>query len=74
MMTTDTEKQAAFIKEIQSRFDKKFKENEITVVEYWKLQIDKLMSMKPEGISSLQLQIRRVSDMMENRIKTLKKE
>jgi hypothetical protein len=68
------ENNPAFVKEFQARFDKKLKENEISVLEYWKSQIDRLLSMKPDGIASLQLQIKRVSDMMENRIRTMKKE
>ncbi|MCX5835754.1 MAG: hypothetical protein NTX62_02045 [Deltaproteobacteria bacterium] len=70
----DAGKQAAFMKEIQARFDKKLREQEISVVEYWKLQLDKLITMRPEGIASLQLQMKRISDMMANRIKMLKKE
>jgi hypothetical protein len=70
----DVEKNQAFIKEFQARFDKKLKENEISLLEYWKSQLDKVLSMKPEGIASLQLQIKRISDMMENRMKTIKKE
>jgi glutamate synthase domain-containing protein 3 len=68
------ENHQAFIKEIQTRFDKKVKENEISLLEYWKSHIDKMLAMKPEGIASLQLQIKKISDMMENRIKILKKE
>lgn len=70
----DTDKQAVLMKEIQVRFDKKLKEYEISVVEHWKSQFDRLISMKPEGIASLQLQMKRISDMMANRIKILKKE
>jgi hypothetical protein len=70
----DVEKNQAFIKEFQARFDKKLKENEISLLEYWKSQLDKVLSMKPEGIASLQLQIKRISDMMDNRMKTIKKE
>ena len=70
----DVEKNQAFIKEFQARFDKKVKENEISLLEYWKSQLDKVLSMKPEGIASLQLQIKRISDMMDNRMKTIKKE
>lgn len=65
---------AAFVKELQARFDKKLKENEISVLEYWKSQIDRLLSLKPDGVASLQSQIKRVSDMMDNRMKTMKKE
>lgn len=63
----------AFIKEFQARFDKKVKENEISVLEYWKSQIDKVLSLKPEGVASLQIQIKKISDMMDNRIKVIKK-
>jgi uncharacterized protein YPO0396 len=70
----DMERNPAFVKELQARVDRKLKENEISVLEYWKAQIDRLLSMKPEGVASLQSQIKRVSDMMENRIKTMKKE
>jgi len=68
------ENHQAFMKEIQTRFDKKVKENEITLLEHWKSHIDKILAMKPEGIASLQLQIKKISNMMENRIKILKKE
>ena len=66
--------QAAFIREYQSRFEKKLKENEISGLEYWKGQLDKLITIKPEGIAALQMQIKRISDMMASRIKVLKKE
>ena len=66
--------QSALVKEFQARFAKKIKENEISSLEYWKEQLDKLLILKPEGIAALQLQIKRVSSMMGNRIITLKKE
>ena len=65
---------AAFIKEYQDRFEKKLKENEIALLEHWKGQLDKIVSMRPDSIASLQLQITKTSDMMANRIKILKKE
>ena len=66
--------QSALVKEFQAKFAKKLKENEISSMEYWKEQVDKLLALKPEGIAALQLQIKRVSNMMGNRINTLKKE
>ncbi|WP_093882970.1 hypothetical protein [Syntrophus gentianae] len=63
----------AFMKEVQTRFEKKVKENEISVLEHWKEQLDKILAMKPDGIASLQLQIKKTSEMMGNRIKILKK-
>jgi hypothetical protein len=64
---------AAVLKEIQARFDKKIRESEISVIEYWKTQVDRAASMKPDGIASLQLQIKKISEMMENRIRILKR-
>ncbi len=65
--------QSALVKEFQTQFAKKVKENEKETLEYWKEQLDKLLTLKPEGIAALQQQIKRVSDMMANRINTLKK-
>ena len=70
----EMDKEAAFIREYQVRFEKKLKGNEIAILEHWKGQLDKLITMKPEGIAALQMQMRRVSEMMANRIKVLSKE
>ncbi len=70
----DMGKNQDFIKEFQARFEKKLKENEISMLEYWKSQLDKLLSMKPDGIASLQMQIKRISEMMDKRINIIKRE
>lgn len=62
-----------FIKEYQDRFEKKLKENEIDTLEHWKEQLDKIVAMRPDSIASLQVQITKISEMMANRIRTLKK-
>lgn len=67
------EDREAFLKEVQTRFEKKIRESEIAVIEHWKEQLDKILAMKPEGIASIQLQIKKTSEMMANRIKILKK-
>lgn len=71
MATVDSS--VAFIKEYQERFEKKVKENEIALLEHWKSQLDKIENSRPDSIASLLLQIRKMSEMMENRIKVLKK-
>jgi hypothetical protein len=71
---TSQDSSAAFIKEYQDRFEKKLKENEIALLEHWKGQLDRVVSMRPDSIASLQLQITKTSEMMANRIKILKKE
>ena len=62
----------AFLREVQKKYEKKLRENEISVLGYWKERLDKLAVMRPEGISSLQLEIKKISSMMANRIRTLK--
>lgn len=64
----------AFIKEFQERFEKKTRENEIALLEHWKAQLDKIASMRPDSIASLQAQITKMTEMMANRIRVLKKE
>jgi hypothetical protein len=70
----DNQGQAALLREIQTRFERKVKENEITLLEYWKEQLDLVSAMKPEGIAALQMQVRKISERMANRIRTLKRE
>ena len=65
---------AVLLKEIQVRLERKVKDNEITLLEYWKEQVDRVAAMKPEGIAALQLQVRKISEMMANRIRILKRE
>jgi hypothetical protein len=59
---------------MQSRLDRKIKESEIEVIEYWKEQIDRVVAMKPEGVAALQQQVKRISDMMNTRVRTVKRE
>ncbi|MBN2515636.1 MAG: hypothetical protein JXC33_06330 [Deltaproteobacteria bacterium] len=66
--------EAAFLREYQKKVESKMKEKEISVIQYWKDRLGNLISMKPDGIASLQLEMKKLSDMMENRIKTLKKD
>ena len=70
---TEKDLPAAVLKEIQARLDKKVRENEIAAIEYWKALVDRAASMKPDGIASLQLQIKKISEMMENRVRILKR-
>jgi hypothetical protein len=70
----EKDQQTALLKEIQTRFDRKLKDNEISLLEYWKEQIDRVAAMKPEGIAALQMQVTKISEMMANRIRILKRE
>lgn len=66
-------KDQALLKEIQAKLDRKMRENEIAVLEYWKEQLDRVVFMKPEGIASLQVHIKKIAEMMSNRVKILKR-
>ena len=66
--------QTALLKEIQSRFEQKLKESEIELLEYWKEQVNRVAGTKPEGVAALQSQVKRISEMMANRIRILKRQ
>ncbi|MDI9569728.1 MAG: hypothetical protein QM278_03165 [Pseudomonadota bacterium] len=65
--------QDALQREMQSRFNKKLREQEIAVVEHWHGQLTRILSLKPEGVAALQNHIRKVVKMMENRAMILKR-
>ncbi len=69
----ENDHQAALLKEIQTRLDRKLKESEIDILEYWKEQMDRVAAIKPEGIAALQMQVKKISEMMANRIRILKR-
>ena len=71
---TEKDQQAVLMKEIQTRLDRKLKEAEITLLEHWKDQVDRVSAMKPEGVAALQQQVKNISEMMANRIRILKRE
>jgi len=70
----ERDQQAALLKEIQTRFERKLKESEIALLEHWKEQVDRVALMKPEGVAALQQQVKKISEMMANRIRMLKRE
>lgn len=65
---------AALLKEVQARMDRKLKESEIEIIEYWKEQLDRIVAMQPEGVAALQQQVKKISGMMQNRVSTVKRE
>ena len=72
-MATMDASTAALMKEYQERFEKKLRENEVALLEHWKSQLEKVESSRPDSIASLQLQIHKITEMMGNRIRVLKK-
>jgi len=70
----EMDSQENFVKALQARYERKLKDSEIELLEYWKAHLDKLASLKPEGVASLQQQIKKVGEMMKNRIMVLKRD
>ena len=65
--------QEAFVREMQAKLDRKLRENEMEVIEHWQVQLGRVLAMKPEGVASLQMQIKKIYDMMGNRVQMLKR-
>jgi len=63
-----------FLKAYQKRFEQKIRETEIGVIEYWRERLDRLITMRPDGIASLQAEMKKMSQMMKNRVVALKRE
>jgi len=70
----EMDSQENFVKAVQARYEKKLKDSEIELLEYWKAHLDKLVALKPEGVASLQLQVKKIAEMMKNRIMVLKRD
>jgi len=64
---------AEFLRDLQKKFEQKLREHEIAVIEHWRERLDRIGSMRPEGIAPLLVEIRKLSETMANRVKTLKK-
>ncbi|MEI7590062.1 MAG: hypothetical protein WCJ49_01900 [Deltaproteobacteria bacterium] len=66
--------QDMLIRSMQAKLESKVRQGEIDSLEYWREHLEKLIASKPDGVASLQVQIRKIADMMVNRVKVLKKE
>ena len=65
--------QEALLREMQVRMNNKLREQEINVITHWREQLTKILMLKPEGVGALQNQVKKVVDMMDNRIAVLKR-
>lgn len=69
----DKNEEQILMREYQARIEKKLRDQEMAGLEYWKGQLDGIISLKPDGVASLQAHLRKLSDMMANRIRLLKR-
>jgi phosphoenolpyruvate-protein kinase (PTS system EI component) len=63
----------AFLEQMRKKVEKELTEREISVVEFWKEEIEKLLHKKTESLSALQQDIRNLSSRMENRLNVIKR-
>jgi hypothetical protein len=63
----------AFLEQMKQKVAKELTEREISVVEFWKEEIEKLLRKKAESLSALQQDLKNLSLKMENRLKVIKK-
>lgn len=63
----------AFLEQMKKKVEKELTEREISVVEFWKEEIEKLLHKKTESLSALQQDLRNLSSRMENRLNVIKR-
>ncbi len=63
----------AFIEQMKKKIEKELAEREISVVEFWKEEIENLLNKKSESLSSVQVDMKNLTTRMQNRVKTLKR-
>jgi len=63
----------AFLEQMRKKVEKELTEREISVVEFWKEEIEKLLHKKTESLSALQQDLRNLSSRMENRLNVIKR-
>ena len=63
----------AFVEQMKKKVEKELTEKEISVLEFWKDEIDKLLHKKSESLSALLQDLNNLTGRMDNRLKVLKR-
>jgi len=63
----------AFVEEMRKRVEKELNEKELSITQFWKEEIEKLLKKPAESLGALQVELKNLSARMENRLKALKK-
>jgi hypothetical protein len=63
----------AFVEEMRKRVEKELNEKELSITQFWKEEIEKLLKKPAESLGALQVELKNLSVRMENRLKALKK-
>ncbi len=60
-------------RELKKRFEMEMNKKEIEIIEHWRAELEEIYKRRHEGLSSLQIDIRRTIEHMDNRIALLKR-
>jgi predicted nucleic acid-binding Zn-ribbon protein len=63
----------ALLEQMKKRVEKELTEREISVIEFWKEEIEKNLHQKTESLSALQQNLQNLLSRMENRLKIIRK-
>jgi hypothetical protein len=63
----------SFAEEMKKRVEKELQEKEISVVQYWKDEAEKIVKKPSESLSALQVELKNLIARMETRLRMLKK-
>jgi len=62
----------AFLEQMKKKVAHELTEREISVIEFWKQELDKLAARKAESLAALQQDLKGLSMRMENRLKIIR--
>ncbi len=63
----------AFLEQMKKKVEKELTEREISVVEFWMEEIEKILHKKTESLSALQQNLKNLTSRMENRLTIIRK-
>ncbi len=62
----------ALLKGIRKKVEEEIARKEIEALQYWKGEVEKILSKRPESLGTFQMEIKNLIQRMQNRIKVLK--
>jgi hypothetical protein len=63
----------AFMEQMKKKIAHELTEREISVIEFWKQEFDKVAARKAESLAALQQDLKNLSARMDNRLKIIRK-
>ena len=64
--------ETTWLKRIRNKIEEEMANKEIEVILYWKGEMEKILSKRPESLGTLQFETQNFIQRMQNRIKVLK--